>query len=61
MQCENHFCIYWDSGICLLDKISLDVQGSCQDCIYVELEEELLKRERKNALHRLRERDKNET
>ena len=27
MRCDNQFCIYWDSGLCLLTAISLDAQG----------------------------------
>ena len=37
--CENHFCIYWEDNQCVLKSISLDIQGICQDCIYVELEQ----------------------
>lgn len=39
MRCENMFCIYWNKGNCELKGISLDIQGKCQDCIYVDIEE----------------------
>ena len=42
MRCENVFCIYWDKNCCCLDEISLDSQGSCESCIYVEIEEDVL-------------------
>ncbi|WP_343253231.1 hypothetical protein [Ligaoa zhengdingensis] len=32
------------AGTCAFDEISLDAQGSCQDCIYLDLPEEQLQR-----------------
>ena len=52
MRCENLFCIYWKENGCTLEKISLDIQGICQDCVYATLDEALLEKERKNALLR---------
>lgn len=52
MTCENLFCIYWKENVCTLEKISLDMQGACQDRVYVTLEDALLEKERKNALLR---------
>ena len=37
-SCENLFCIYWEENKCILSNISLDVQGNCQDYIYVDLQ-----------------------
>ena len=39
MRCDNQFCIYWDSGLCLLTAISLDAQGACRDCVEITLPE----------------------
>ena len=39
MRCENNFCIYWKDKSCILDEISLDIQGQCEDCIYIDLDE----------------------
>lgn len=50
MQCENHFCIYWDNNLCILDKISLDVLGCCQNCIYVDIDDNILQTARKKLL-----------
>lgn len=44
MKCENYLCIYEKSGDCLLKSIELDVMGQCKECIYIELEEESLKK-----------------
>ena len=43
MECENELCIYQRDDKCLLDKISLDYQGMCNECIYVSLDEAMLK------------------
>lgn len=47
MNCENNFCIYWEDGNCELDEISLDIQGRCMECIYVDIDEEVLSENRK--------------
>lgn len=53
MHCENLFCIYWENNECTLEEISLDIQGNCQGCIYVDLEEKLLKNKREELLNKL--------
>lgn len=58
MHCENLFCVYWSDDNCLLSEISLDIQGNCQSCIYVDVEDNLLGEKRKNM--RMRFNDKNE-
>lgn len=47
MQCENEFCIYWAAGQCRLDAVTLDVQGKCTCCIYVDIDEATLQRYRR--------------
>ena len=42
MQCENNYCIYWESGHCILDELSLDFQGRCQECVYVPIDDDIL-------------------
>lgn len=51
LLCENHFCIYRSKGRCILDQISLDMQGCCDECIYVTIPEELLAKERETILN----------
>ena len=51
--CENIFCIYWKENSCTLESISLDMQGNCTDCIYIELEKTVLENARKNLLEKL--------
>lgn len=50
MRCENEFCIYWKEEQCCLNEISLDIMGCCQECIYVEIEEQVLQRVREKAI-----------
>ncbi len=43
MRCENIFCIYWSKeNICILDETELDINGTCTNCIYVDLDEYML-------------------
>ena len=51
-QCGNYFCIYWTESGCSLENITLDIQGICQDCIYIELEKETLLQARAYLLNR---------
>ena len=50
MICENNFCIYWEDDNCILDEISLNTFGCCEECICVNIEEEYLKIKRKELL-----------
>lgn len=42
LLCQNEFCIYQNSGECILENIQLDIQGNCADCIYINIEENVL-------------------
>ena len=44
MTCENRFCVYWRKDNCTLNEVRLDGMGSCEDCIIVEVPEELLEK-----------------
>lgn len=39
LKCENYLCIYQKNNQCILDNISLDELGMCDQCIYVDVEE----------------------
>ncbi len=39
MICENHFCIYWWENACILEEVTLDIQGTCQQCIYISIDD----------------------
>nr|WP_325242491.1 hypothetical protein [uncultured Oscillibacter sp.] len=53
MTCENRFCVYWRKDNCTLNEVRLDGMGSCEDCIVVEVPEELLEKKRAELLQRL--------
>lgn len=50
MRCENVFCVYWTEKGCGLAEIALDIQGRCESCVYVDIEEEVLKNQREQRL-----------
>ena len=60
VQCGNVFCIYWFENGCCLDEIALDRQGSCESCIYVEIEQDVLESKRmdmKAKIHKTKRED----
>ena len=44
MNCENIYCIYCKNNKCTIKDVSLDIQGICQDCIYVTIDSEVLQK-----------------
>jgi len=44
MNCENIFCIYQSKGKCVLSEVELDSSGMCLDCIYPDIDEDILNR-----------------
>lgn len=50
LSCENEFCIYQKQGTCVLEEVQLDIQGNCVDCIYINLEDEMLSNLKANSL-----------
>ena len=61
MRCKNRFCVYWREDVCILEEIELDLQGSCQSCIYVSLPAAQLQRARAASLRALNASDANES
>ena len=53
MNCENIFCIYQKDGICKLEKVDIDVAGMCSQCIYVDMDNELLTTKKDDMRKRL--------
>ncbi len=50
MICANRMCIYYSNDKCTIDNISLDIEGRCEECIYVNVDEETLQKYRKKML-----------
>ncbi|WP_325214269.1 hypothetical protein [Oscillibacter sp.] len=57
VTCGNQFCIYWSDDACTLERIDLDDQGGCIDCMPIKLSEEFLARKRKELLDELARRE----
>ncbi len=41
-KCGNFFCIYCKDSECTLKTISLDVCGTCENCVYVNINNKML-------------------
>ena len=53
LSCQNEFCVYQKQGHCILNSVSLDIQGNCLDCVYVNVEEESLNDLKEKQLKKL--------
>ena len=49
MICENVLCIYYSNKNCLLDEVSLDVDGRCCECIYISIDEKTMEKAREKG------------
>lgn len=52
MRCNNVFCVYWSDEQCSLDNIYLDIRGCCENCIYVNIDDDCLETRRKLLLEK---------
>lgn len=50
MKCENNFCIYQSEGKCILDKISMNNLGMCTECIYPDINKNILNQAKSKLL-----------
>ena len=55
MECENSLCIYERDRKCILEKISVNMLGICDDCIYPSIDDEVLNSLKEKTLKRLEE------
>lgn len=56
--CENSFCIYQEENTCILNQISPDEYGICQDCIWVEIPREKKEEIKRKMREEFEERDR---
>ena len=56
--CMNDFCIYWDNRHCILNKISLNEIGMCNECIAVYIPEAELAAIRKSMVEEFEKSDR---
>ncbi len=52
MKCENIFCIYCDNYKCILNTISINNIGMCEECIIINLDDETIKKEKIKLLRK---------
>ena len=50
MKCENNFCIYQSGGECNIDRIYINNLGMCSECIYPDINENVLNEAKLNLL-----------
>ena len=54
-SCENEFCLYQKQGACVLERVQLDIQGNCADCVYINIEKDTLKSLKEKLLRQLQD------
>lgn len=52
MNCENNFCIYQSNGECILKEINIDGLGMCTECIYPNIDINILNKAKTDFLKR---------
>ena len=57
MKCENEFCIYQSNGKCMLDRVDINSSGMCTECIYPDIDEEILNKEKRKLLEKYKKTD----
>lgn len=50
MKCENHFCIYQTEDKCILGEVNIDSIGMYAECIYPDIDKEILEQEKLKLL-----------
>ena len=59
MECYNDLCVYWKKDICILDSISINEIGLCNEYISVDIPSDKIEEYREKHLQRLNEYDRN--
>ena len=59
MECYNDLCVYWKKDICILDSISINEIGLCNEYISVDIPSDKMEEYREKHLKRLNEYDRN--
>ena len=59
MDCNNDLCIYWKEDTCILDSISINEIGLCNEYISVDIPSDKMEEYREKHLKRLNEYDRN--
>ena len=59
MKCENSFCIYQSKGKCLLNKVDIDSLEICTECVYPNIDKEVLNKAKLEVLETYKKLDNN--
>lgn len=57
MNCDNIFCVYNLEKNCSIDNVTMDANGMCQDCIYINLEDKILNQQKLKILNRIKNKE----
>ena len=55
MDCDNCFCVYNFNGKCILENITINVYGMCEECIYPDIDKEALEKAKLKLLKEFEE------
>ena len=58
MECYNNLCVYWKQDTCILDSISINEIGLCNEYISVDIPSDKMEEYRKDHLQELCETDR---
>ena len=61
MNCENSFCIYQSKGRCILETVDINSLGMCTECIYPNIDEDLINQAKLKLLKQYEKTDKKES
>ena len=53
MDCANDYCIYNKGYECVLESLSINALGMCNDCIIVDIGKDLLEQEKEKQLDKI--------
>ena len=56
MNCEQEYCIYNNNGDCILQNISINSLGMCDDCMTITLDKKLLTKFKERELREIESR-----
>ena len=59
MNCAYDLCLYNKDFECILDKVSIDSLGHCEDCIILNIDKETLEAEKEHQLNKM-EKERNQ-
>ena len=56
MECDNKYCIYQKNSRCLIEKVTINGLGMCDNCILISLDKDFLETEKERQLQEIESR-----